>query len=210
MKKRAWLSIMALLLVVGLLSACGDKVNSSNGNGPSAEEPPAVTEPTTPDKTPSTEDPGTNNGGTNTGTSEQEKEPTSVDKKTETIKVYVSDDQLMELVTYSKEIQYTNVDEKLKAALEALQNADESKYIALWKNIKFNSYKLDDQGLLTIDVTLTEQGHLGAGGESFAIEALASTLFQFDEVKFINILLDGQEVESLMGHVTLEHPIKRP
>lgn len=210
MKKRAWLSIMALVLAVGLLSACGDKVNMSNGSDPSTVEPPAVTEPTTPEQTPSTEDPGTNNGETNTDTSEPSKEPTSVDKKSETIKVYVSDDQLMELVTYSKEIQYTNEDEKLKAALDALQTADESKYIALWKNIKFNSYKLDDQGMLTIDVTLTDQGHLGAGGEAFAIDALTNTLFQFDEVKSINILLDGQEAESLMGHVTLEHPIKRP
>lgn len=211
MKKRAWLSMMVFVLVVGLLSACGDKVTSSNGGDPSTGEPPVTNEPTTPVTPPSTDDPGTGTGtGEGTGTSEPSKEPSNVEKKSETIKVYVSDDQLMELVSYSKEIQYANEEEKLQAALDALQNADESKYIALWKHIKFNSFKLDDQGLLTIDVTLTDKGHLGAGGESFAIDALTSTLFQFSEVKSINILVDGQEAESLMGHVTLDHPIKRP
>ena len=69
MKKRAWLSMMVLILAVGLLSACGDKVTSSDGNDPSTGEPPVTTEPTTPLTPPSTDNPGTGTGtGEGTGT----------------------------------------------------------------------------------------------------------------------------------------------
>lgn len=45
--------------------------------------------------------------------------------------------------------------------------------------------------------------------EQFALEALKNTLFQFDEVKSIELLVDGEVVESLIGHAELEHPILR-
>lgn len=68
--------------------------------------------------------------------------------------------------------------------------------------------KLSD-GTLTVDIHIPDDARLGAGGEAFAIEALTKTLFQFDEIKAIDVLVDGQAAESMMGHVTLEHPIHR-
>ena len=34
-------------------------------------------------------------------------------------------------------------------------------------------------------------------------------MFQFEEVQQIELTVDGQQVESLMGHVDLEHPMNR-
>jgi hypothetical protein len=51
---------------------------------------------------------------------------------------------------------------------------------------------------------------LGAPGEDFFLQALKKTAFQFPEVKTLSVLKDGQKVESLMGHMDLPYPIKRP
>ncbi|MNY78319.1 hypothetical protein D3C86_2185150 [compost metagenome] len=56
---------------------------------------------------------------------------------------------------------------------------------------------------------IPEDAHLGASGEDLALQALLKTSFQFDEVKTVDILVDGKSVDSLMGHVELEHPFSR-
>ncbi|MNJ00980.1 hypothetical protein D3C73_1604640 [compost metagenome] len=50
---------------------------------------------------------------------------------------------------------------------------------------------------------------MGSGGEVLLMDALKKAVFQFSEVQALDILVDGKIVDSLMGHVELEHPIKR-
>lgn len=64
-------------------------------------------------------------------------------------------------------------------------------------------------GQVTVDLSLPDAARLGSPGEEMLLDALKKTLFQFSEVKTIEILLDGKQVESLMGHMELPHPIKR-
>ena len=64
-------------------------------------------------------------------------------------------------------------------------------------------------GLVTVDINLPNEARLGSGGESLAIDALKATLFQFQEVNEIELLVDGAKVDTLMGHVELEYPMKR-
>ncbi|MNC60821.1 Sporulation and spore germination [compost metagenome] len=78
----------------------------------------------------------------------------------------------------------------------------------LWGGIELKSLKFAD-GQITMDIHKPDEAQLGAGGEALAISALAQTLFQFEEVKSIEVLVDGEQVESLMGHVDLEHPMTR-
>ncbi|MFW5435708.1 GerMN domain-containing protein [Paenibacillus apiarius] len=178
-----WWGIAAVVLSIALVAGCGSKptTNAGQPEQPTTEQPAA-------------EQPATNDQKDN--------------KQEQSIQVYVSDDDLMELKTYEKKIQFANDEEKYKAVLEALQSSDNDNDTPLWKKIEFKSVKMDN-GTLVIDVHIPEDGHLGAGGEQFALEALTKTLFQFDEVKAIDVLVDGKAEESLMGHVTLEHPIKR-
>ncbi|MMZ65800.1 Sporulation and spore germination [compost metagenome] len=80
--------------------------------------------------------------------------------------------------------------------------------ISLWDKITLNSVRVSN-GKITLDVTIPDEARLGAGGESLAIDALKQTFFQFDEVKELELTIDGEQQESMMGHVELEHPFKK-
>ena len=204
MNKRRWVGIMTIILAVAMLTACGSKETANNGGSVDNVEPPKV-ETNKPEQQPAEVDKPADSKPTPPSNETEKPE-----KKQQTITVYVSDDELMEVTSYSKNIEYSNDTEKIAAALSSLQTADSSKHIALWEKIEFKSHKLDDKGVLTLDIHIPDDAHYGAGGEAFAIDALTKTLFQFPEVKAINILIDGKETESLMGHVSLDHPIARP
>ncbi|GJM74873.1 hypothetical protein HMSSN036_70890 [Paenibacillus macerans] len=76
--------------------------------------------------------------------------------------------------------------------------------------MKLNSAAFSEaNGELALDIELPDEARLGAGGEALAIDALKKTMFQFDEVKQIEVTVGGEKVESLMGHADLEHPITR-
>ncbi|WP_209859047.1 GerMN domain-containing protein [Paenibacillus shirakamiensis] len=201
MSKRMW--IVALLVVVVMINAgCGQKPTAQpQGSGTQQEN---QTPPTT--------------GSTDTGTtgsapsenpskkpSEDSKEP---EAKTLSIDAYFTDDQMMELKKEQKSIRYTSDKDKYKAAYAALQVSGNEKLFALWGKIHLLSSELKD-GKLTLDMHMPDEARLGAGGESFALQALTKTMFQFEEVKSIELLATGNQVDSLMGHVELEHPITR-
>ncbi|PYE48021.1 GerMN domain-containing protein [Paenibacillus barcinonensis] len=58
-------------------------------------------------------------------------------------------------------------------------------------------------------VHIPDEARLGAGGELLFLAVLQQTMFQFEEVHSIQLLVDGQQTESLMGHVELQNPILR-
>lgn len=78
----------------------------------------------------------------------------------------------------------------------------------MWSNIELLSATFD-QGKLTLDVHIPDEARLGSGGEILAIDALKGTFFQFDEINSIDLLVDGEATDSLMGHAELEHPLTR-
>ncbi|WP_152398253.1 GerMN domain-containing protein [Paenibacillus cellulositrophicus] len=133
---------------------------------------------------------------------------TNSNQKTLNIDVYYTDPEELDLHKAQKEISFSSDDEKYKKAFEALQASDKSDLVPLWGKVDLKSLSMKD-GQLTIDIHLPDEARLGAGGEQFALDALGNTLFQFDEVKSIELLVDGAKVESLMGHVDLEHPMTR-
>lgn len=197
MNKKKWVFGMLILLLV-LSTGCGQKPQTSPGSNSQNEgtENNSVSTPDTvsPGSTP--EPTGNNSGETDT-------------KETkETIKAYYTDDQMMDLKQVSKEITYSGDTQKYEAALKTLQDSGSADLFALWEKVIFNSVKFAD-GELTVDITLPDEARLGAGGESLAIDSLKQTMFQFTEVKTIELLVDGAKVESLMGHDDLEHPMTR-
>lgn len=84
----------------------------------------------------------------------------------------------------------------------------DSKLVPLADALGFKSAILKDKKL-TLDITVSGEGRLGAPGEAMLLQAIQKTLFQFPEVDSIDILVDGKPVESLMGHMDLPHPMKR-
>jgi len=121
------------------------------------------------------------------------------------IKVYRTDEELLEMLEQSAEISFEDEVGKVKAALEELKKDGENNAFSLWGKVELLGVKLDN-GALTIDVHVPDDARLGGPGEEMAIEALKKTVFQFNEIESLEITVDGQTEDSLMGHVELEHP----
>ncbi|NUU63196.1 GerMN domain-containing protein [Paenibacillus sp. JW14] len=219
-KKLGYAGIAALLLLV--IAGCGDKPTAAPANGNNLE--PAVVngagengsnnntaeggDQVVPSASPeATEEPGNNSVNSTPAPTATEK-PAAAEKQSQSIDVYYTDPQLLDLVTAKATIHFADPVEKYSDAFKALQSSDNQEQIPLWGKIELKSLKFED-GQILMDIHKPQDAQLGAGGESMAMSALAKTFFQFDEVKSIEMLVDGQKVESLMGHVDLEHPMTR-
>ncbi|MNB75061.1 Sporulation and spore germination [compost metagenome] len=130
------------------------------------------------------------------------------EKQTQTISVYYTDQQMTVLKESKAPISFTKGDDKYTEAFKALQNSGSGDLISLWGKMELKSLKFEN-GQIVMDIHKPDEAQLGAGGESFALSALTKTLFQFPEVNSIELLVDGQKVESLMGHADLLHPMTR-
>ncbi|WP_232699909.1 GerMN domain-containing protein [Brevibacillus daliensis] len=182
--KRVAILMCALLTIFAV--ACG------RGNAP---------ETTTPEVPPGVEVPS-NNGA-------QTEQPVTDKEVTLPLKVYYADGDLTQLIEEQQEIVKPKKDEdKYAKAMELLEKPKKETNFPLWKNFQYHSITFNN-GTLTIDCKSTNQYNLGSSGEAFAIDALKQTMFQFSEVKEINILVDGKPTESLMGHVSFTNPITR-
>lgn len=139
-----------------------------------------------------------------TSPAEQQQE----NKQTQEIKVYYADDQLTQLEQGTKEITFEDDSDKYSQTFAALQSSDQTELISLWNKIDLLSSTFE-QGVLTLDVHIPEDAALGASGELLALDSLRETFFQFEEVTSIDLLVDGNAAESLMGHAELDHPMNR-
>lgn len=122
--------------------------------------------------------------------------------------IYLTDAELVETIEKPVKLSYESDADLVLSTLAELQKDADENVLALWKPIEIKSVELTD-GQVTLDIHLPDEARLGAPGELLVIETLKKTLFQFDFVKAIELLNDGEEVETLMGHVELEHPMKR-
>lgn len=191
MNTKAWKvrSIVAASACVLLLGGCGANSTSDNGGGapvsasPSAESTATATATTPVIPTPSPEAPK------------------------QDVSVYVTDEQLTELIERIVTIEYTAELDLVQKAIAALQENDGTN-ISLWHEITVDSVKLED-GIATIDISFPDEARFGAPGELMLIDSLKQTLFQFSFVDGIDVLVQGEQVESVMGHVDLDHPMVR-
>lgn len=226
MNKKYWAAGL-LTIVLALTAGCGQKPAAAPSEPPQntagqVQTPETDQDESTPEETDTvantnSTEPETNVNSEKAGTETQvaATDPKPPEKSTEpqpikaNIKVYYTDPELMELKEAAGEITYTDEKDKYAKSFQALQKSSSEQLQPLWMDsIKLNSVKFEN-GALTLDITKPGEANLGSGGEMFAIEALRNMFFQYDEVKSIELLVDGKQVESLMGHVDLEHPMTR-
>ena len=223
MNKKIWIAAL-LVTVMAVAAGCGSKPtaapNQTQGagteNNVTEVEGETITEPVTAEPeentTPTESTEGISEGTTTTtppSETSTDTPTTSESNEKKTITVFYTDEEELELHKASAEISYASDDAKYKAAFESLQQSKDNKLVPLWsKEIELKSVQFKD-GALTLDIHMPDTARLGAGGEVFAMDALKQTFFQFDEVKSLDLLVDGQQTESLMGHVDLEHPMTR-
>ncbi|MFK7695770.1 GerMN domain-containing protein [Paenibacillus sp. HJGM_3] len=176
-------AVPAILLLAVSAAGCGSKPTTPAGT-PAPTSTPVATQPVQPASTP--------------------KETLKEAK----IKAYYSDTDLTKLVEKETSISYAADADKYKLALQKLQAAPDTTVLPLMKGITIQSAKLENSQV-TVNMTISDQGRLGSPGEALLLDALKKTLFQFSEVQTIELLVDGKQTESLMGHMDVPHPMKR-
>jgi spore germination protein GerM len=147
--------------------------------------------------------PSTSQGSENTSTKPEETQTISV------ITAYYSNPDLTELVSHEQSITYKDDSQMYQETFKQLTESPGEGLEPLWAGFLLNEIRLD-AGTLIVDVTFDPESILGSGGELFALEALQNTFFQYDNVERIQILVDGEITESLMGHVEISEPFERP
>lgn len=126
------------------------------------------------------------------------------------IKVYYPDENATGLVAVEKSIKDT--DNKYQAAVEALMAGTEKKGLAnvFPKTAKLLQVTVSGK-VAKVDFSRELQKNFvgGSTGEEMLVGSVVNTLTEFPEIQKVQILVDGQEVETLSGHMDLSQPLPR-
>lgn len=126
------------------------------------------------------------------------------------IKVYYPDENATGLVAVEKSIKDT--DNKYQAAVEALMAGTEKKGLANVFPKKAKLLQVTVSGKVAkVDFSRELQKNFvgGSTGEEMLVGSVVNTLTEFPEIQKVQILVDGQEVETLSGHMDLSRPLPR-
>ena len=151
--------------------------------------------------------------------SEDEPEPpkvvspaTQTQTKKIKVKVYFPDDAGINLVAVNRQVEIKDDAEKYLAAVQLLLNYPSEKDLtgifpknAKLKNVTFK----DGTAYVDFDANITKSFAGGSTGEELLVSSVVKTLTEFKEVKQVRFLVDGQEIETLSGHMDLSEPIKK-
>jgi hypothetical protein len=128
------------------------------------------------------------------------------DAKPKQLNLYYGNQEGNALVTKAVTLKQSSSSSIYLDALNTLTKSPDDQSFALFAGFTFQSAELKGN-TLNIDLTLPVEPQLGAPGEELLLESLKKSMFQFEEVHAIEVLVNGQKVESLLGHVDLPHPI---
>lgn len=144
-----------------------------------------------------------------------EQKPAVTTERTEramNVKVYYPDDSGMRLVEVEREIFVDDATDKYTAAVESLMDEPlEDNLTRIFpKNASIRSVTVRD-GMATVDFdgSILKGFVGGSTGEEFLIGSIVDTLTNFPEVTSVRFLVDGQEIETLSGHMDLSAPLER-
>ncbi len=128
------------------------------------------------------------------------------------VKVYYPDEAGINLVAVDRKIKIANDSEKYVEAVRILtEQPGEKDLVAIFpKGAKINSVNLKNgTAFVDLDGGITKNFVGGSTGEEMLVNSVVDTLTEFKEVKQVRFLIDGQEIETLAGHMDLSEPIKR-
>ena len=127
------------------------------------------------------------------------------------ISVYYPDVNATGLVAVTKTVKAQEVD-KYQAAVEALlAGTDDKKLTAVFpKKAKLRKVSVSG-GVAKVDFdkNLISGFVGGSTGEEMLVGSLVNTLTEFPEIKKVQILVEGKEIDSLSGHLDLSKPVER-
>lgn len=131
----------------------------------------------------------------------------------EKVTLYFSDEQALFLVAEEREISKSADKQQLvKSLVEELVKGPTKKGLGLTvpQGVKVNEVKLEN-GLVTVDLSKELQtNHWGGStGETMTIYSLVNTLTEIPEVTQVQILVDGNKIDSIAGHLDIKQPLIR-
>lgn len=128
------------------------------------------------------------------------------------IKVYFPDDAGINLVAVKRRIRITSENQKYEDAVKIIMaNPKEVELTSIFpRGAKLNSVTVEN-GTAYVDFSETLQRYFvgGSTGEELLVMSLVDTLTEFPEIKRVQILIDGEEIETLAGHMDLSEPLTR-
>ena len=160
-KKWSTIGIATLLLLV--IAGCGDKPTAAPVNGAETDPSTAVSGAggtnTTVEETDVTSTPQPT-AETNNATAQATTTPVALEKQSQSIEVYYTDQQVMNLVSAKATISFANDVEKYVEAYKALQSSEYSELVSLWGSIELKSLKFVD-GQIQMDIHRSEERRVG-------------------------------------------------
>ncbi len=151
-------------------------------------------------------------------TADQNKAPAAVQEKDKNnakgklaVKVYYPDEQGLKLVPVKKTVKMGN-DDKYTATVKALLEGTKEKGLAtiVPKQAKIKSVKVQgDTAFVDFDENLIKKFIGGSTGEEMLVGSIVDTLTEFEEIKKVQLLVEGKKIESLSGHLDLTKPVER-
>ena len=132
--------------------------------------------------------------------------------QTQETKVYYPDESGTKLVPVEREIKFSDENEKYVAAVDQLMKEPKEKELTTIfpKHAKIKSIKREGEtAIVDFDKDILKGFVGGSTGEEFLINSIVDTLTEFKEIEQVKFLIDGQEVETLSGHMDLSEPIKK-
>lgn len=133
-------------------------------------------------------------------------------EQTMNVKVYYPDESGMRLVEVEREIIVDESVDKYTAAVETLlEEPEEENLTTIFpKNTGFRKVTVEgDLAIVDIDGSILKSFVGGSTGEEFLIGSVVDTLTNFPEIKRVKFLVNGQEIETLSGHMDLSVPLER-
>lgn len=184
--------ILMLLAITGILfslSACGEETNGYVSGGTKDSQ---TTEEKVDKDVEEIED-----------IKEEEEEQTNDEKTMKMVKLYFLDDQAENLVEKSIEMeltQDTNLEQEIVNQLK-VQPEDPNIYSAINEKININSVRVEGR-LAKVDIS-KENLNGSSTEEMVLIDAIVAALTSLDSTDQVKFLVDGEEVETLMGHIDI-------
>ena len=127
------------------------------------------------------------------------------------IKVYYPDEQGMKLIAVKRTIKADGSNKYTEAMKSLLQGPKDKGQIAVIpKQAKLKSVKVKgDVAYVDFSQDLVKQFTGGSTGEEMLVGSIVNTLTEFSEIKKVQLLVEGKEIETLAGHMDLSSPIAR-
>ncbi len=190
MKKLHYLLLLVLAMMLLCAAGCSDDKNNSAGVGDKATI--AADKGSAPDAL-------------------QDKDKNKTGNGKLTIKVYYPDEQGLKLCAVQKTVKLSSED-KYTAALKALLDGTKEKGLTtiIPKQAKIKSVKVQgDTAFVDFDQNLTKKFIGGSTGEEMLVGSIVNTLTEFSEIKKVQLLVEGKQIESISGHLDLTKPVER-